>query len=196
MWNYIKQSLFAFIYLISLGVTELIIFSIESDVLKMVLFAVILGFYVFLLFMVYSNKGMDALKIRHYNDIDRKRIIETGADIKLRVHEEYCVWKGFLYGFIAAIPLIVMILINGIILLSGGTSQTLVTITGVAYMVFYSIFRVLVGEFTAVQLFGLLYAVPVMMCITGIPYILGARKARKQFDSIEQTKKTIYGDKK
>ena len=77
-------------------------------------------------------------------------------------------------------------------------------IAGIIYLMFFIFFRLNApstgaeGETVAAiswyTYYGALIALPVVMLITGISYILGARKIRRQHEIIEQKQRSIYGE--
>ena len=76
-------------------------------------------------------------------------------------------------------------------------------IAGIIYLMFFVFFRLninvsgaegeAVSSISWYTYYGALVALPVVMLITGISYILGARKIRRQHEMIEAKQRSIYG---
>lgn len=195
MWTYIKQSFMAFFYLLFMISTSYAI-SVLADnyfVLKIVLSIANLLLYFIILGGASFKDGEQALKIRNVNDIKRQEIIRTGEDIKLKIHEEYAPWKGFFAGFIACIPLLLCLLIHSILLLSGSTVETFGQAAGIIYNGFFVLVRIFT-EITPYTYYWALLCMPIIIGLSGIPYILGARKVELQQERIKQTHNIIHGE--
>lgn len=74
------------------------ILTIEATWLKVTLSALCIAFFLFIVVAFYLQEGQKALKVRHQNDLQRKRMIETGEMIDIKSQKEYKVWKGFAVG--------------------------------------------------------------------------------------------------
>lgn len=194
---YVKQSLFPFLYLIFMAIIAAGIGMINSVWAQVLLYLLNLAFYVFLMVINFFKEGQTALKVRHANDVERMQIIKTGDALPLKLREEYKPWKGFFIGFITALPLLFCLLLHLILILCAGEAYTGAgTVASLLYLVFFAPYSVAFSNaLSAWQYFILLYAVPLMMVITGVPYVLGARKIQNQYDRIEQKQRQIYGDK-
>ena len=205
MKYYIKQGVFPFVYMIFMAMTAFGILMINDLVwLKILLALLNIGLYAVVVAAMSYKEGQEAMKVQYANDLERKEIIRTGEDRPLKIHEEYKAWKGFLFGFITCVPLLILLIIHTIIHLAGSDYVGLGAIAGLVYFMFFIFFRLNVpttaaeGE-TVVAIswytyYGALIALPVVMLITGISYILGARKIRRQHEIIEQKQRSIYGE--
>ena len=141
-------------------------------------------------------KGEEALKVQLANDLERREIIRTGDDRPLRLKEEYKAWKGFLQGFIACVPLIVMLIIHTILISTVGESANIFgAISSFLYMMFTAFIKVdETLPFAQWHYYFPLIAVPILSCLTGFSYILGAKKIERQQEKIKQTHRMLHGD--
>ena len=195
MWTYVKQSFMAFFYLLFMITTTYAISLLEEKffwlqislcIANLILYFIILGGASF-------KDGEQALKIRNVNDLRRREIIRTGADLPIKIHEEYAPWKGFFAGFIACIPLLVLLLIHTILLACGSDVIIFGQIAGIMYNGFFVMVRLLT-EINAYTFYWALITVPFVVGISGVLYMLGARKEELVQQRIEQMHETIYGE--
>ena len=199
MWYYIKQSIIPFVYLIFMALIAFSIITIQGLIwLKIILLTLNFGLYATLISMVAFKEGEEALKVQLANDLERREIIRTGEDRPLKLKEEYKVWKGFLQGFIACVPLIVLIIIHTILLLTVGEGANWAgAAASFIYMMFTAFIKVdATVPFAQWNYYFPLIAVPILSCLTGIFYILGAKKIERQQEKIRQTHRQIYGEDK
>ena len=200
MWYYFKQTLFFFVYLIFMAMISLAITAIGIDALEAVLFGLCIAMYTFIVCSSNYKDGQEAVKLLQSNNMRRKQIIQTGEYIEIKKAGEFRPWKGFLIGFIVVIPLVVMLIVHLILhLSSGGTANGAGAASGIVYMLFYAPYSSFMTEAAlkvGTHYFYLLYAVPYMMIICGVPYLIGAKKMQKQYDRIEQQQQMLYGDEK
>ena len=100
MWYLIKQALIPIAYLFISSIIATGVFSIENcdPFIIVLLLSLNLIIYLFVVITLYSKEGADAYAVRLSNDVTRKRIIETGADLPLNTSKEYAPWKGFAFG--------------------------------------------------------------------------------------------------
>ena len=208
MWHYVKQAGIPFLYLLFMTMTSIGILGIEGLVwLKVLLNILSFGLYAVIVVGTSYKEGQLALKARIANDLERVQIIRTGEDRPLKLKEEYKHWKGFLTGFITCVPLIVLLIIHTILILALGEEyKGAGIIASIIYMVFFAFFRMNVStqtdangnavaaEVPATIYYWTLIAIPVIMLLTGIPYILGARKIQQQQDRIKEKQRQIYGE--
>lgn len=195
MGYYFKKALLPFVYLIFMMMLSFAVYSVKSVAIRYVLVSAILIIYVFIVGGVSYKEGQQALKTRISNDIERRIIVETGEDRLLNTKEEYKPYKGFLVGFTACIPLLVLLLIHALLIPSAsGTSTFAGTVAGIIYIVVYNFFRVSSIPITLYTPFYSLLAVPVLMLVTGIPYIMGAKSIERTQKEIKDIHKQIYGE--
>ena len=198
MWYYVKQSMLSFVYLFFTAMTAIAIATIGDNLiwLKVVLGILNVGLYGVIIAAASFKDGQNALKVRMANDLERMQIIKTGEDRPLKLKEEYKPWKGFLTGFITCVPLLVLLILHTILILVLGDAYTGAGITAsIIYMMFYLFARVNSAVPVTPGLFyWMLFALPFMMLLTGIPYILGARKIQLQQDAIKAKQRQIYGE--
>ena len=178
--------------------------------LKIILCVANLALYGVVICAAAFKDGQDAMKAQIANDLERREIIRTGEDRPLKIHEEYKPWKGFVFGFISCVPLIVLLAVHTIVYLATGSYVGIGAIAGVIYLMFFVFFRLNASvaaesategaaESTAVATpwylyYGALIALPIVMTMTGVAYILGARKIKLQQKMIKEKQRQIYGD--
>ena len=197
MKYYIKNALFGFAYLILMDLVSILTIMVESTFWKAVIGIAAILFYCFVIGTVYNKEGETALDCLHSNDVQRRRMVESGEIIPINTATEYKHYKGFIIGAFICAPLVFLLLIHLIIgLASGGTLNGAGIVSTFVYFTFY----VPYGAFhTETLVFGnyfvLLYAIVVTALTAGIAYILGAQKAQRKYDMIERKHREIYGDK-
>ena len=134
-----------------------------------------------------------SVKILYVNNRNREKIIETGEDIKIRRQEEYKAYKGFLFGALTYAPYLLIMVIHAIV---SGVSGSLVVgeIGATVYMMFYSLVGfAFQGSITAWVYYIAFYGMVIVSAVSGVGYLLGARKIFKQHEQIEKYNKSIYG---
>ena len=198
---YVRQAVFPFFYMIFVSLMSFFISLINILWVREILYLLSLSVYFFIIGASFFQRGQEAIKTRETNDMERREIIRTGEDRPLKLDEEYQPWKGFFIGFIVTWPLIFLMLLHFILtLVTNGTFLFFGGAANVVYLAFYAPYSVLVlidgAIISAWHYFFVLYAVPVIICLAGVCYILGAKKQQREIDKIEDTKKSIYGDKK
>ena len=201
MKYYIKQGLFPFIYLLFMAMIALGILCIQGLIwLKIVLCVANVALYGVIVFAAAFQDGQKAMKVQVANDLERREIIRTGEDRPLKLHEEYKPWKGFVFGFVACVPLIALLIVHVIVHFAGG-GNVVGGIAGIVYFMFFAFFRLdatAATEEAAViswyAYFGTLIALPVIMIVTGVAYILGAKKIQRQQNMIKEKQRQIYGE--
>ncbi len=195
MGYYFKRALLPFVYLIFMMMLSFAVYSVESVALRYVLVSAIFIIYVFIVAGISYKEGQQALKTRISNDIERRIIVETGEDRLLNTKEEYKPYKGFLIGLTACIPLLVLLLIHALLIPSAnGTSTFAGTVAGIIYIVVYNFFRVSSMPITLYTPFYSLLSIPILMLVTGIPYIMGAKSIERTQQEIKDIHKQIYGE--
>lgn len=206
MWYYIKQSLMGFIYLFFTAITAFGIMCISSDMvwLKALLCVLNVGLYVVIIAATSFKDGQDALKVRIANDLEREQIIRTGAALPLKLKEEYKPWKGFLFGGIACVPLIVLLIIHTLLFtLAGDNYIGAGAIAGFIYLMIFAFARLnvptasegaVVAAINPTVYYWSLLAIPVIVLTVGVPYVLGARKIELQQARIREKQRQIYGE--
>ena len=196
MWYYIKQAFLPFVYLIFMAMTAFGVLCIDADVdwLKYILLALNVGLYGVIIFALAYKDGQQALKVRIANDIERREIIRTGEDRPLKLKEEYKVWKGFMSGAIACVPLVILTILHAILYFTAGPQYNGAgAIASFIYMMFSGFIKIS-SELQQWHYYFNLIAIPFLTAMTGIPYILGAKKIQLQQDRIKAKQRQIYGD--
>lgn len=198
MWYLLKQALVPIAYLFFSAIIASGVFSIDGcdPIIALMLLLVNAGLYIFVVWSLLAKEGEKGLVAQQTNDFNRKRIIETGEDLPLKLAEEYTWWKGFAVGGIISAPLVILIIIHTIFLLAGMPNVAIGAIASFVYMVVFSFTRI--GVTTTVGIYDYYWTllfIPLILAITGFSYIAGARRKVRQQEEIEQIKKTIHGDK-
>ena len=206
MKYYLKQGVFPFVYLLMMGIIAFGISAISGLLwIKIMLAVVNIALYAMVITAVSYKEGQESIKVRHANDLERILIIKTGENRPLKVHEEYKPWKGFMFGFVACVPLIVLLILHTVLYLSTGSYRGFGAMAGLIYFMVFVFFTFgspsSAGEAATgnalpwYSFYGALIALPVIMLITGISYMLGAKKIMRQYESIQEKQRQIYGDK-
>ena len=205
MKYYLKQGVFPLVYVIFMSIIAFGILMIPGLVWLKALLAVLnVGLYAVIVSAVSYKEGQEAMKTLYANDLERREIVKTGENRPLKLHEEYKAWKGFMFGFIACVPLIVLLALHTIVYFATGSYMGLGAIAGIIYLMFFVFFRLnstvsgtegeAVSSISWYTYYGALIALPVIMLITGISYILGAKKIKRQYEMIAEKQRSIYGD--
>jgi hypothetical protein len=198
MWYYVKQAFLPFVYLFFMAMTALAIIVIKNELLwlKIILLVLNLGLYGFIVCATSFKDGETALKTRIANDMEREQIIITGEPRELKLKEEYKVWKGFFNGFIACVPLLFLMLLHTVLIFAfGEVYNGAGVVAGLIYLMVFAFFRLDTSVvLTAGLYYGTLVALPIIVLMTGIPYILGAKRVEYQQNMIKAKHREIYGD--
>ncbi|MBE5733434.1 MAG: hypothetical protein E7347_00110 [Clostridiales bacterium] len=198
MKYYLKQTFIPVMYLIFMTMIAFSILLIGDDLmwLKIVLLLLNIALYCSLVGAISYKEGEFALTTRVANDVERRNIIRTGEDLPLKLHEEYKVWKGFFFGFLACVPLIVMMIIHTILYFAMGPQYDVCgRVSSFIYMAFASLAQISSEvEIQQWHYYFTLISVPIIMITTGVPYIFGARKIQRQQDRIKEKHRQIYGE--
>ena len=196
MWYFIKQAFLPFVYLIFMAMTAFGVLCIDTDVnwLKYILLILNFGLYATIICALAYKDGQQALKVRIANDVERREIIRTGEDRPLKLKEEYKVWKGFMSGLIASAPAIILTIVHVVLYFTAGPQYNGAgAISSFLYMMFSGFIKIS-GQLQQWHYYFNLISVPILAGLTGIPYILGARKIQLQQDRILARQRQIYGD--
>lgn len=199
MKYYIKQAFIPFIYLVFMAMTAIGILMIGDNLLwlKILLSILNIGLYIYIVGTISYKEGQESIKVRHANDLQRKEIIRTGEDLPIKIHEEYKWWKGLVFGFIVAIPLIILMILHTVFGLTKGYNG-LGIISYILYLVICDFLCLKQGAIYNTTFGGYylsLIFVPFIIAVIGLSYYLGARKAMLQEKSINESQRRIYGDK-
>lgn len=205
MKYYIKQSVIPLIYLFFTAITAFGILCIEGqnmEWLKILLLILNIGLYLLVITAASYKDGQDALKVRVRNDLERIQLIKTGDCLPLKIHEEYKPWKGFVFGAITCVPLVVLLIAHTItILVAGETFVGFGAVAGFLYMITFAFTRIgVVSTPDAVAVvdpyayYWALLSIPLIVLATGLPYIIGAKKIERQQERIKEKQRSIYGE--
>lgn len=207
MWYLIKQSFIPFGYLLFSTTIATGVFSIQgcSPFLRAILLFLNLALYSYVVISICYTEGRKGLKVRISNDINRKRIIETGEELPLKHSEEYAPWKGFAIGGVIVSPLIILMICHTILLIAtNGQNYGAGSVASILYLVVFAFFKIdlvvpekvdqVVQVIAAGDFYYALFAIPVILLITGIPYIIGAKKVEQEQEKIKELQKEIHGE--
>ena len=202
MWSYVKNILLGYIYLVFMGMIAWGISYVGSTAAEFAVCLVNVGFYCFVMWYNLYKEGEDAMNTRYSNDLEREYMVRTGFIRKLKTHEEYKSWKGFLMGGYVCLPLVLLMILHLILGTTLGPQYNGGGVAaGVMYLGFYWLYAVFMvsgsGTVTAMSWGGyfiLLYAVIIILATFGIAYIVGGRKAVRQREMIKDRHKQIYGE--
>jgi hypothetical protein len=166
------------------------------DWLKVVLLLLNVGLFGFIIVVNYFKEGEKAYRVRLSNDLERINIINTGEDRPINRNGEYKPWKGFLIAGVACIPLVLIMIAHAIVILF--VDADLSAVGGIAsfvYMAFFGFFWLDTSLTIPVGMYFLnLIYVPILLALTGVPYIMGAKKIELQQEKIKETHRQIYGE--
>lgn len=213
MKYYLSHSLLGILYLFFSAITAFAILMIQDLIwLKVILLVLNLALYIFIVATVAKKDGEDALKVRIANDLERRVIIQTGADIPLK-KGEFKWWKGFVIGGVVCAPLIILMLIHTVLIIIDPTKTGAGAIAGFLYMMVFAFFRldVVMSENvsttvgSAVQtnmstsleagfFYWSLIAIPVIVLTIGIAYYLGGKKIELQQQKIKEKQRLLSGE--
>ena len=140
--------------------------------------------------------GEQAYKDLLANDVERRIMVENNVLRPLKLNEEYRPWKGFVMGALPCIPLVIFMIPHLIVVISGGSYQGFGYIASFLYYSFLAFADFFGSELTVYSYFWTLVALPVLSLTSGIPYLMGARKARIIEERILEQEKFIYGENK
>ncbi|MDY6367248.1 MAG: hypothetical protein SPL13_01860 [Clostridia bacterium] len=199
MKYYVKCSLFAFAYLVAMDIGALLLSYISIVPLRVALSVVWALFYCFIVGVIFFKEGETSLDFRHANDLERKHMVESGEIVELDIAPEYKPYKGFIIGLYACIPLLVALFVHLILgLATGGTANGAGITASVIYFTFYMIYGAFQSGLAMSfgEYFIILYTLVFIPVTIGVAYILGAKKAQRKYDIIEEKRREIYGDDK
>ncbi len=194
MKYYLKKTVVPFVYTL---IMACIAFFFPWDKLPLfvsILIAIVnIAMYAVVVVITSFKDGETAMRLLHSNDAGRRRIIETGEDIKIDRNGEYKAYKGFLIGFFVCIPMVVLLILHTFlwILVENDVCGRIASIIYKGYTILFNLAgQELVGDYCYLAL----CAIPLITCISGIPYILGAKKMQRVYKDIKEQQKEIYGE--
>lgn len=208
---YAGHAVFSFLYAFCTALTSAAVLCIENLVwLKAILLSLNLLLYICIVGAVAFNTGEKALKSRNNNDFERQIIIKTGEDRPLDLIGEYKVWKGFVIGAVACIPVVVLLLIHTISISIDPTKTGVGAIASFLYMCVFAFFRIdviqtgwdsmdeslAVNATIAPELYYVtLLMIPILILTIGIGYWLGARKEELKTEKLRERQRLYSGVK-
>lgn len=197
MKYYLKSAIMPFIYLFFMMIIALGILAIKDLLwLKIILLVLNVGLYGLITSIFAFKTGQEGIKVRNYNDLERKQIIATGEPRKLKLHEEYKWYKGIIIGLIVCAPLVLCLIIHTIVHLCGG-GNVFGTIGSIIYLMAHGFVSLFVnGDMVTWSTFYYsLIAIPIIVIPIAVSYYLGGRKIEIQQRKIRENQQKIYGDK-
>ena len=196
---YLKKAFFILVYIVLTSFIAMAVLLIKGEIaLKIILLIANLGLFGYIVCGIAYQDGQRAYKVLHSNDKEREYIVKTGEYRKLKVSEEYKAYKGFLIGFISCVPLVVMLLMQFIITQINPLNVSMGETANYLYF-FISAFANLDpnGIYEAViyaSPYWSLLSIPPIMIVHGISFILGAKKIERQYQTVKDVHKSIYGE--
>ncbi len=191
----LKETLIPFLYLVFTATMAFSILMINDSLiwLKALLCALTLAIYACIVIVICEKEGETAYKVLLENDAERLQIIKTGEDRPLRTKEEYKAWKGFVFGLFACVPLIVLLIVNEILMAINPDFVGAGVVMNFMYMTFGAFIRLdSTATLTNIHNYFNLITVVIIPLLTGIPYMLGAKKIRKQQEMVMKKHRQIY----
>ncbi len=194
----LKLTIIPFIYLVFMLVICLSVLMIPENLLWLRYVAAAGAFILFAVIIagVFYGEGQTALKVRLANDMERRQIVLTGEDRPLKVKEEYATWKGFVAGALVCVPLVILLAVHTVLILTvGETARGAGAAAGTLYLIVFIFFSAGGSTVSVYAYYYTLIAIPVFMTLTGVPYMLGAKKIQRQQDELEEKHNAIYGER-
>ena len=192
---YLKKALIGLVYLVFAGLMAYAILFIPNlEWLKIILLALNLGLYCYVLGATSYQDGQAAYKVRLANDLKRKQIILTGEDIPIDRKREYKAYKGVIIGAIICVPLVVLLILN---LILTNTNYDLGATASFLYLFVYAFAGVGVqvdNLFTVVSPYWALLAIPIIVAVDGLFFYLGGRKIELQQEMIKEKHRMLHGE--
>ncbi|MBQ7348903.1 MAG: hypothetical protein IJW47_02800 [Clostridia bacterium] len=194
----LKLSIIPIVYLLFEAMIALGILTIGDNLLwlKIVLSILNLGLYAVIVWSICFKEGEKALKVRLANDLERMQIIRTGEDRPLKLKEEYKTWKGFAIGLITCAPMVILLIVHTILISVNPAWTGAGAIVNFVYLVFNAFIHLNLETtvYAPWQFYFNLIALIIIPLITGISYMLGAKKIELQQEKIREKQRQIYGD--
>ena len=196
---YINKAFLCFIYLFLTTLTAIVAITLPNNLLflKIVIAILDIGLYAFWIGSFGYHTGYESVKTLYANDAIRRQMVETGNYMPIKKAEEYKWWKGFFIGFLTSVPLIILWIIHLTTIAVTGESTSIVGgLTIILYLVVVLFFNLDVNSLTGATGFfytGLYF--PFVILTFGVLYIIGAKKSKALFLTIEKKDKEIHGEK-
>lgn len=194
---YFKEAFITNMYFVIFALIDLGILCIDDSAmtLKIVLCAIDLLGFMFIIGLMFFKEGETAAKVRRGNDLNREQIVRTGREYPINVAEEYKWWKGFFIGLCSCLPLILMMIIHFLLGIGDKPNDAAGGLAALLYIVVFS-FLMVNSKVKLVhsQYYFTLLAIPATVLAIGVGYILGARKAEKDYAKIRERHRAIHGD--
>lgn len=195
IWYYLKQAFIPLMYTAFDAAIALGILCIEGlPALKIVLLLANLGLFGFIMFSFFKTEGRKSFKVRIANDLERKRMIETGEDRPINTVEEYKPWKGFVMGIVASFPLIIILIVHTIMISINFTSTGAGALGAIFYAMIYGFVMAVTTELTAYTYYFMVVYIVILSILTGLGYMVGGKVMERQQESIKEKHRQIYGD--
>ena len=195
MKYYLKQIILPFVYLVCLGFSQLAIDLIGVPWVEVLVAAIMLFFFSYLMILIFFREGQAALKVRDSNDMLREYMVKTGKPVEIKAAEEYKWYKPIIFGLIISLPLIVVCIIHFFLVLFIGAEADGAAIVGrFIYMIYYEIFLYAYKPLVGWEFFYLLTFIPYICAILCVPYYFGMKKAKRQADEIKEKQRILHGE--
>lgn len=196
IWFYLKQAFVPLMYTAFDAAIALGILCIEGlPALKIILLLANYALFIFIIFSFFKSEGQKSVKVRIANDLERRRMIETGEDRPINAIEEYKPWKGFVMGVVASLPLIIILIVHTIMIAINFQSTGAGAIGAIFYAMIYGFVMAVTTELTAYTYYVMTIYIVVLSLTVGLGYMVGAKRLEHQQEMIKEKHRQIYGDK-
>lgn len=200
MKYYFQKAAFPVVYLVLTAVTAFAGLSLSNSLmaLKIIIGIIDVALYTYFVAFFALKTGEEAMSVRYNNDVTRAEMVRTQRALPIKQHEEYKVWKGFFLGFLSCIPLIILWIVHLTIITATGKAASQVGgFTMLLYLVVIYFFNLDVNLISAAT--GFYYTalyLPYMVILTGVFYLIGARRTQRSREAAARKLKDIYGEDK
>ncbi len=174
--------------LLSLAVT--LIFG--SGVATLILTIVSALFFFVGAFALGDKYGRESARKRYSNMSALKNALQNGTEITVDTVGEYRWYKGFLIGLYSCSLMLLMVVIQLMITVCGGTTTALIDAVKVTFVVFTAPQNAMSTSVSAY--YSLLYVVATAVA-TGLGYMAGKYKVDVERRTVAAIDKEIYGDR-
>jgi Ca2+/Na+ antiporter len=196
MKHYIKRAMFPLVYIVVCLILDLSVLALDAKLiwLRYIFLFAVLCLFALVVYPIARKDGENDYNKLINNDRIRQHIVETGDDIYFDRREEFKPYKGFLVGVIACAPLILLLILHTItIIVTDGENIVFGQIGSTMYSIVSMFFSLIYKTPTAYTCYYSLLAVPIISCVVGIPYLIGAKRVKLGLLEIQRKSDIING---
>lgn len=223
-WLILKQGSFSLLYTVIMCPLGLLIMMIPDNYNYFTVLCGILtiALFVTLNFFFYRSIGSEQMKTLNSNQVLYENKDKLTEGTRIEKEKEFSKYKGLLYGLVSVAPLILLLFIYAICDIAGLPLTKMVpeikengeTVLkeistsfgsfGGAIKFIYSMYWCVFSPISAIKgnpmltdhsIYFLLFAIPIAMLATFIPYMIGGLKAKRELNAMKETNAYIYGGK-